>query len=255
MNKLAGHTFLAKLGKKRLRPGGIKATRFLLDQVELTSTTKILEVGCNMGTSAIELLKKYKDIKIIACDIDEDALNIARSNAFKAGVSNRISFIHSDATDLIFEANTFDVIINEAMLTMLNSTKKDLAIKNYFKILKPGGVLLTHDVLLKTDDERIKKEVIADLSREIMVHVSPLTLIGWQALFIEHGFSDVKSKIGHMSLLSPIGLVRDEGFLGAFKIIRNGLSKQHKDRFKRLFNVFRKHKKQIGYIANASFKI
>ena len=56
----AGHKFLAKLGKKRLRPGGKLATDWLIEQGQFSSDKKVLEVACNMGTTTIELAKKYR---------------------------------------------------------------------------------------------------------------------------------------------------------------------------------------------------
>ena len=49
----AGHKFLAKLGKKRLRPGGKLATDWLIEQGQFSSDKKVLEVACNMGTPTI----------------------------------------------------------------------------------------------------------------------------------------------------------------------------------------------------------
>lgn len=53
----AGHIFLAKLGKTTLRPGGIDATAWLIEQASIKSDTKILEVACNMGRTMIQLSK------------------------------------------------------------------------------------------------------------------------------------------------------------------------------------------------------
>lgn len=57
MNNITGHSFLTKLGKKRLKPGGIRATRFLMKHVSFNKNIKILEVGCGQGLTSIELLK------------------------------------------------------------------------------------------------------------------------------------------------------------------------------------------------------
>ena len=38
----AGHKFLAKLGKKRLRPGGKLATDWLIEQGKFSSDKKVL---------------------------------------------------------------------------------------------------------------------------------------------------------------------------------------------------------------------
>lgn len=43
-NKMLGHEFLASLGKKRLRPGGLKGTNFLIDYIKkIIKTQKSLK--------------------------------------------------------------------------------------------------------------------------------------------------------------------------------------------------------------------
>ena len=79
----AGHKFLAKLGKKRLRPGGKRATDWLIEKGAFTSETKVLEVACNRGTTAIELAKKF-GCQITAVDMDQQALEIAKQSVIKA---------------------------------------------------------------------------------------------------------------------------------------------------------------------------
>ncbi len=247
---MVGHTFLATLGKKRLRPGGKLATNFLIKNSNLNNETKILEVACNQGTSAIGLLKKYKELTITACDIDKEVLKKALLNAKNNGVENRISFLEGDATNLPFADNSFDVIINEAMLTMLPISKKEKAISEYFRVLKPGGLLLTQDVYLKTDDLDKQKEIIADLSRMLYIHTNPLTKNNWEQLFKKNGFDIYKNLTGKMSLLNPVGLIRDEGFIDSIKLIRNGLKKANKKRFTEMYKTFKKHNKNIGFLAS-----
>ncbi|HCV8703795.1 TPA: SAM-dependent methyltransferase, partial [Staphylococcus aureus] len=53
MSKEAGHTFLAKLGKTRLRPGGKAATDWLIQQGAFSQDKQVLEVACNMCTTSI----------------------------------------------------------------------------------------------------------------------------------------------------------------------------------------------------------
>lgn len=66
----------------------------------------------------------------------------------KNNLQEKLTLIHGDATALPFEDNSFDVIINEAMLTMLVGDRKDKALKEYFRVLKPGGRVVTQDVFL-----------------------------------------------------------------------------------------------------------
>ena len=42
-----GHNFLARLGKTRLRPGGKKATDWLIANGDFSQDKKVLEVACN----------------------------------------------------------------------------------------------------------------------------------------------------------------------------------------------------------------
>lgn len=88
--KEVGHNFLARLGKKRLRPGGIKATNWLIDRAHFSADKKVLEVACNMCTTSIELAKKY-GCHITGLDVDKKALEKAKNNIEKAGVEKLIS--------------------------------------------------------------------------------------------------------------------------------------------------------------------
>ena len=57
-----------------------------------------------------------------------------------------------------------------------------------------------------------------------------------------------------MSLLSPIGLIRDEGLINAIRIVKNGLKPENKAMFKSMFNFFKKNKKNLEFIAIISQK-
>lgn len=68
------------------------------------STPTILEIGTGSGNIAISLAKYIPTAKIVATDISEKALKIARRNAKLNNVFERISFLHSD---LFPQLNTF----------------------------------------------------------------------------------------------------------------------------------------------------
>ncbi|WP_442958950.1 hypothetical protein [Providencia sp. PROV129] len=64
----------------------------------------------------------------------------------------------------------------------------------------------------------------------------------------------VMSSTGPMTLLSPKGLIYDEGLLGAMKIIRNALKKENRPQFLRMFRHFRQNRGKLNYIAVVSVK-
>lgn len=246
----AGHTFLARLGKKRLRPGGIKATSWLLGQTSFTKDTRVLEVACNMGTTAIELARRY-GCHITGVDMDGKALKKARTSIRRARLGHLVTVQQANALKLPFADESFDVVINEAMLTMLKKDDKPVALAEYLRVLRPGGILLTHDVCVSPEN---MEKTIHGLIRAINTHAEPKTQAGWEELFHAAGFSEVTVSSGPMTLMSPVGMIRDEGFFGALKIIANGLKKQNRTQFRRMFTFMRSNRKNLGFVAAASLK-
>ncbi len=249
MKKIAGHVLLARLGKKRLRPGGIAATNWLIEKANLNEDTKVLEVACNMGTTLIEIAKKYK-CNITGIDKDENFLNQAKENIKNANLESKVKLLLGDATKLPFEDETFDVVINEAMLTMLSLKDKEKAVKEYFRVLKKGGKLLTHDITIpKEDPEMIKK-----LRLSINVLATPLVEEKWLELFKNANFSKITTKIDHMTLMSKEGMQADEGVGGMAKIMENAKKDPNFAQFIEMKEFFTKNHDKLFYFAACSEK-
>lgn len=245
-----GHNFLARLGKTRLRPGGRKATEWLIANGDFNENKKVLEVACNMCTTAIGLAKQY-GCHIEGVDLDENALEKAKANIAANGLQDKIHVQRANAMKLPFENNSFDVVINEAMLTMLPVEAKMKAVAEYFRVLKPGGFLLTHDVMLMGNDH---KTILENMRKAINVTVTPLTKEGWKNIFHESGFRNVETFSGGMTLLSPKGMIYDEGILGTLKIIKNAMKPENREQFKRMFKTFNDKDRKLHFIAVCSQK-
>ena len=245
-----GHNFLARLGKTRLRPGGKKATDWLIANGDFNQNKKVLEVACNMGTTAIGLAKRF-GCHIEGVDLDENALEKAKANIAANGLQDKIHVQRANAMKLPFADETFDIVINEAMLTMLPVEAKKKAITEYFRVLKPGGFLLTHDVMLVGDDHQV---ILENMRKAINVTVTPLTKEGWKALFQASGFRNVDTFSGEMTLLSPKGMIYDEGVLGTLKIIKNAMKSENREQFIRMFKTFNDPEHKLHFIAVCSQK-
>ena len=252
MRKEAGHTFLAKLGKTRLRPGGKLATDWLIDKGQFRSDKKVLEVACNMCTTSIHLAKTY-GCHIEGVDLNKTALAQGEKRVQEAGLLDKIHLQQANAMNLPFEDNSFDIVLNEAMLTMLPVKAKAQALQEYYRVLKPGGVLLTHDIVIQ--DPKKEAEVIDDLSQAINVNVSPQLKEKWAVLYREAGFTDIETEQGPMTLMTPKGMIYDEGVKGTVKIVKNALKKENRPMFMRMFKTFRRHKADLNYIVHAAHKV
>ncbi|CDR27103.1 class I SAM-dependent methyltransferase [Staphylococcus schweitzeri] len=245
MSKEAGHTFLAKLGKTRLRPGGKAATDWLIQQGGFSEDTQVLEVACNMCTTSIYLAQTF-GCHIQGVDINKKALELAKKKISAAGLESYIQVQQANAIKLPFDDNQFDIVLNEAMLTMLPITAKEKALREYYRVLKPGGILLTHDIAII--NEIHATHVVKSLSAAINVNVSPQTKLGWLDLYYQAGFNDVYYHNGPMSLMTPKGLIYDEGIVGTLKIIKNALNKENRSMFGQMFKAMTKLRKDLNYI-------
>lgn len=213
--KRSGHNFLARLGKKRLRPGGITATNWLIEQGQFSKVSHVLEVACNMCTTSIELAQTY-GCSIEGVDMDPKTLEKARANIHEAGLDELVHVQQANAMKLPFPDDSFDIIINEAKIK---------AIKEYLRVLKPSGRLLTHDVSFT--EERMEEQ-LASLRQTINANVEPLHVADWQKLFEEQGFSSVKLNYGKLTLMFILGMIKDEGFWGTLRITYRGLKKENR---------------------------
>lgn len=249
MGQEAGHSFLARLGKTKLRPGGIEATNWLIEQAKINQHSTVLEVACNMGTTLVQVATKYH-CQITGIDQSQTVIEQATQNIENHHLTDYASVFRANAMKLPFEDNSFDVIINEAMLTMLDEKSKAKAIHEYYRVLKPGGYLLTHDVCLINGDNAA---LVEQLGQTIHVHAQPLTPQRWETTFKDVGFT-VTQKFGGMTLMNPLGMIHDEGLPRTLKIIRNGLKNENRQQFFKMFSFFRSNSDQLGYIANLSQK-
>lgn len=89
------------------------AVRYLLYRKE--TNPLILDMGCGCGVIAVTVKLEYPRGDVIACDISESALAVARSNA-KALLAGDVKFVESDlfsafAEDERFQ-NAFDLILS-----------------------------------------------------------------------------------------------------------------------------------------------
>lgn len=97
----------------------------------------ILDIGTGPGFLPIEIAKRSSNVRIIGVDLSRKLIQMARSNAAKAGLSDRLTFQLGDAGRIEFDDAAFDMVISTGMLHSLKDPAKVL--QEMYRVLKAGG--------------------------------------------------------------------------------------------------------------------
>lgn len=72
----------------------------------------VLDLGTGSGALAVSFLYYCKEARGVAVDISEKALETAKTNGERAGISDRVEFRRGDFLDALREDEQFDVILS-----------------------------------------------------------------------------------------------------------------------------------------------
>ena len=116
----------------------------------------ILEIGTGSGIISVMLAVLLKNIKIIAVDINEKALELAKQNAIKFGVLERIDFRYSNLFENVIEDNIFMVVSNPPYIKDSYVLPKNVGFEPKNALF--GGVIgdeLLKDIIKSTEEKNI----------------------------------------------------------------------------------------------------
>ena len=113
-------------------------------ELKLPVSARVLEIGSGPGWAGIELLKRRKDIELIAVDASADMTRAARKNAAKMHEENRVEYKEGVVEDLgMFADKTFDAVISRDSLHHWTDPVK--AFKEIDRVLKKTGRVFITD--------------------------------------------------------------------------------------------------------------
>lgn len=219
--RLQGHWLLAKMGKTVLRPGGLEMTTALVNYADPRPGETVVEFGPGVGRTAGMLLGRSPG-RYIGVDPNPEgtpALRKVLARFPRVGAS----VVTADAKSTGLPDESADVVIGEAMLTMMNARDKAAIVAEAARILKSGGRYVVHEMGLAPED--IDPDTAAglqkEISRTVKVGARPLTMGQWRALLTDAGLSVRFAHRNPMNLLEPRRMLADEGVLGTARIAKN----------------------------------
>jgi len=238
--------FMAKhVGMTVIHPGGFEATNKLIQPLKISSDSKVIDIACGKGTSAMLIAEKY-GCNVVAIDIDEKLIEEAKHLTKKKGLENKITYHVGDALKLPFNDNEFDVAISQAMLVLVDDKIK--AIQEANRVIKKGGSAGWLELSWKKE---ITKDFIEKVSTVICAYcmTNVTTFDGWEKTFIDAGINNINIIPLDFDPNSGgfIGMIKDEGFFRTLSIMFNIMkNKEIKNRMKIMNNFFKENSEVFG---------
>jgi ubiquinone/menaquinone biosynthesis C-methylase UbiE len=123
---------------RRLLPETALKQRLIV-QAQIGAGQRVLDLGAGTGTLTVMIKQAYPDADVVGLDGDLAVLALARQKAAAAGVV--IRFDHGLATALPYGDAAFDRVLSSLMLHHLTTEDKGRALREAWRVLRPGGEL------------------------------------------------------------------------------------------------------------------
>ena len=185
--------FAAQIGLTK-HLGGQEATRELVDRTRITPLSYVLDVGCEVGTTACNLARSM-GCRVMGVDINPLMIERAQKRAKRLRLTDLVEFQQADAMELPFENDSFNVVITESVTAFPQD--KAMAIREYCRVIKPGGYIgLNEATWLRLP---VPEEILAWASQDLGANVSPLEPGDWVQLMRKAGLVNIFQRTSTIS--------------------------------------------------------
>lgn len=142
-----GHRHFGYYGKKHYWyiPHACEAMiDYLTEYAGITKNQKVLDAGCGEGRTSLRIAEKTGAV-LEGVDLVPRSIKVAKKRARKSAA--KINFQIADYNRLPFEDATFDVVFTLETFTHTSNPPK--TIKEFMRVLKPGGKIVIFDYSVK----------------------------------------------------------------------------------------------------------
>jgi len=151
--------------------------------------TRLLDMGCGFGKSTKPFYEACRDAEVVGIDLAAPCLKLAAQEAAAAQVRN-VSFRQRSAADTRLPDGAFDVVTSTMMIHEMPPPVIEDTLREAFRLLEPGGVMVHLD-FLPPDDEFLTWLHVGHGRRNNEPYMEPLARMGIAEVMERIGFRDV----------------------------------------------------------------
>jgi ubiquinone/menaquinone biosynthesis C-methylase UbiE len=126
---------------------------------------RVLDIGTGPGDIAILLARHACEATIVAIDLGEHMLAMARTNVARAGLADRVQVMRADAKQTGFDSRSFDLVLSNSLVHHIPEPGAFFEEMN--RVARPGAALFVKDLHRPATDaehEHLVKTYAADCS-------------------------------------------------------------------------------------------
>lgn len=204
ITELDPYEFMATIGKRVIHPGGRASTEALLARATFTDRTRVLDVGCGVATTAIEIARRF-GCSVTAVDISPLMLERAQANVAAAHVAHKVTVEAGDIVDLRYPDGAFDVVISEAVTMFVDRRR---AAAELCRVTARGGKVLATEFFWREPPSAAAREIFLG---EVCPGMQFDTVEDWVDLYGAAGLGRLHTETGRFEMMTARGFLEDEG--------------------------------------------